>query len=136
MPKETPGFRVVREIPKLGIRTVPMGELAFEDCRVPCWALLGREGRGAAGRRVQFMLPTLRATMKNFIVTCFLLLCAAQASAQTPAADAKLTAQVNAFVDSWHDDAAHTRMAYFEKMAPDDLNHAAGGDRRPTDEAK
>ena len=47
VPKGTPGFRVVREIPKMGVRTVPMGELAFEDCRVPADALLGREGRGA-----------------------------------------------------------------------------------------
>ncbi len=47
VPRETPGFRVVREIAKLGIRTVPMGELAFEGCRLPADALLGREGRGA-----------------------------------------------------------------------------------------
>jgi alkylation response protein AidB-like acyl-CoA dehydrogenase len=47
IPRETPGFRVVREIPKLGVRTVPMGELAFEDCEVPADHLLGREGRGA-----------------------------------------------------------------------------------------
>lgn len=47
IPRETPGFRVVREIPKLGVRTVPMGELAFEDCEVPAENLLGREGRGA-----------------------------------------------------------------------------------------
>jgi alkylation response protein AidB-like acyl-CoA dehydrogenase len=47
VPKETPGFRVVREIPKMGLRTVPMGELAFEDCQLPLDALLGREGRGA-----------------------------------------------------------------------------------------
>ena len=47
VPKETAGFRVVREIPKMGVRTVPMGELAFEDCRLPHDALLGREGRGA-----------------------------------------------------------------------------------------
>ncbi len=47
IPRDTPGFRVVREIPKLGVRTVPMGELAFEDCRVPAENLLGREGRGA-----------------------------------------------------------------------------------------
>jgi alkylation response protein AidB-like acyl-CoA dehydrogenase len=47
VPKDTPGFRVVREIRKLGVRTVPMGELAFEDCRVPLDHLLGREGRGA-----------------------------------------------------------------------------------------
>jgi hypothetical protein len=26
---------------------------------------------------------------------------------------------VNAFVDGWHDDAAHARMRYFDKMAPD-----------------
>jgi alkylation response protein AidB-like acyl-CoA dehydrogenase len=39
---------VVREIPKLGMRTAPMGELVFEDCPVPVENLLGREGRGAA----------------------------------------------------------------------------------------
>ena len=33
--RDTPGFRVVREIPKLGMQTVPMGELAFEDCTLP-----------------------------------------------------------------------------------------------------
>lgn len=47
IPKATPGFRVVREIPKLGVRTVPMGELALENCTLPANALLGREGRGA-----------------------------------------------------------------------------------------
>ena len=47
VPREAPGFRVVREIPKLGLRTVPMGEIAFEDCELPADALLGREGRGA-----------------------------------------------------------------------------------------
>jgi alkylation response protein AidB-like acyl-CoA dehydrogenase len=45
--RDAPGFRVVREIPKLGLKSVPMGELAFEDCRLPGDALLGREGRGA-----------------------------------------------------------------------------------------
>ncbi len=47
VPKGAPGFRVVREIPKMGIRTIPMGEIAFEGCRLPPDALLGREGRGA-----------------------------------------------------------------------------------------
>jgi alkylation response protein AidB-like acyl-CoA dehydrogenase len=47
VPAGTPGFRVVREIPKLGMRTAPMGELAFEECELPADALLGREGRGA-----------------------------------------------------------------------------------------
>jgi alkylation response protein AidB-like acyl-CoA dehydrogenase len=47
VPRGTPGFRVVREIKKLGVRTVPMGELAFEGCMLPLENLLGREGRGA-----------------------------------------------------------------------------------------
>jgi len=47
VPRDTPGFRVVREIKKLGMRTVPMGELAFEGCALPLSNLVGREGRGA-----------------------------------------------------------------------------------------
>ena len=43
----TPGFHVVREIPKLGMRTAPMGELVFENCELPAENLLGREGRGS-----------------------------------------------------------------------------------------
>ena len=45
--RDTPGFHVVREIPKLGMRTAPMGELVFEDCELPAENLLGREGRGS-----------------------------------------------------------------------------------------
>ena len=47
VPRDSPGCRVVREIPKMGVRTVPMGEIAFEDCHLPDDALLGRLGRGA-----------------------------------------------------------------------------------------
>ncbi|HWE37929.1 MAG TPA: acyl-CoA dehydrogenase family protein [Isosphaeraceae bacterium] len=47
VPRDTPGFRVVREIPKLGVRTVPMGEVVFEHCELPLDTLLGRQGRGA-----------------------------------------------------------------------------------------
>ncbi len=47
VPRDTPGLRLVRSIPKMGVRTVPMGEVAFEGCRLPDDALLGREGRGA-----------------------------------------------------------------------------------------
>ncbi len=47
IPADAPGFRVVREIRKMGVRTVPMGELALEDCRIPLENLLGRQGRGA-----------------------------------------------------------------------------------------
>lgn len=45
--RDTPGFHVVREIPKLGMRTAPMGELVFEDCELPAENMLGREGRGS-----------------------------------------------------------------------------------------
>jgi alkylation response protein AidB-like acyl-CoA dehydrogenase len=44
--RDAPGFHVVREIPKLGLRTAPMGELVFENCVLPADSLLGREGRG------------------------------------------------------------------------------------------
>ena len=54
--------------------------------------------------------------LKSLILTCAL--CFATL-AQAADADPALTKQVNAFVDSWHDDAAHARMAYFDKMAPD-----------------
>jgi alkylation response protein AidB-like acyl-CoA dehydrogenase len=47
IPKGTPGLRVVREIPKMGVRTVPMGELSLEGCELPAESLLGRAGRGA-----------------------------------------------------------------------------------------
>ena len=47
IPRDTPGFRVVQTIPKMGLHTVPMGEVAFEACHLPADALLGREGRGA-----------------------------------------------------------------------------------------
>lgn len=55
--------------------------------------------------------------MKRLILACCLLLSAAGAWAQP--ADAALKQQVNAFVDEWHDDAAHARMAYFDKIAKD-----------------
>jgi hypothetical protein len=34
-------------------------------------------------------------------------------------ADATLAREVDAFVDGWHDDAAHARLRYFDKIAPD-----------------
>lgn len=55
--------------------------------------------------------------MKRLILACCLLFASLAAHAQS--ADAALAQQVNAFVDSWHDDAAHARFAYFDKMAPD-----------------
>ena len=56
--------------------------------------------------------------MKSLILACCLLF-AGLAHAAT--ADPALTQQVNTFVDGWHDDAAHARMRYFDKMAPDGI---------------
>jgi len=41
-----PGFRIVRELPKMGVLNVPVVEIDLHDCRVPASALLGAEGRG------------------------------------------------------------------------------------------
>ncbi len=43
---DRPGFRVAATLSKLGVRASEMGELLFEDCRVPREHLLGREDRG------------------------------------------------------------------------------------------
>lgn len=42
----TPGFRVSRNMAKMGLRTSPMGELILEDCYVPAENRLGPEGAG------------------------------------------------------------------------------------------
>ena len=42
----TPGMTVGGKLHKMGLRTSPMAELIFEDCRVPLANRLGREGRG------------------------------------------------------------------------------------------
>ncbi len=43
---DRPGFRVAASMSKLGVRASEMGELVFEDCRVPAANLLGRKDRG------------------------------------------------------------------------------------------
>jgi hypothetical protein len=59
--------------------------------------------------------------MKSLLLACCLSLTAIAASTPARAAqpDAALARAVNDFVDGWHDDAAHARMRYFDKMAPD-----------------
>ncbi|MDY6795351.1 MAG: acyl-CoA dehydrogenase family protein [Actinomycetota bacterium] len=47
--RETEGFEVSRELDKMGNRTSPTAELAFNDCRVPAENLLGAEGDGFYG---------------------------------------------------------------------------------------
>jgi len=46
--KGTPGFRVSRNIEKMGLRTSPMGEVILEDCLVPVESRLGAEGAGSS----------------------------------------------------------------------------------------
>lgn len=46
--KGTPGFSISRKLEKMGLRTSPMAELAFQDCEVPAENLLGKEGAGPA----------------------------------------------------------------------------------------
>lgn len=44
----TPGFTQSEKIGKMGMRSIPIGELAFNDCFVPASAMLGSEGSGFA----------------------------------------------------------------------------------------
>ena len=55
--------------------------------------------------------------MKRLILACCLFLSSFAAFAET--AEPALAKQVNAFVDTWHDDAANARMAFFDKIAKD-----------------
>lgn len=44
--RDTPGLTVGKRLEKMGLRTSPMAEVVFEDCRVQESQRLGREGRG------------------------------------------------------------------------------------------
>ena len=55
--------------------------------------------------------------MKKFFLACCVVFTSVTSMAQAPESDAALKKQVNAFVDEWHDDAAHARQAYFDKIA-------------------
>ncbi len=46
--KGTPGFTVSRHIEKMGLRTSPFGELAFQDCEIPVENRVGKLGVGVA----------------------------------------------------------------------------------------
>src|SRR5688572_2915699 len=41
--RDTPGLTISRKLHKMGLRTSPMAEVIFEDCRVPVDQRLGRE---------------------------------------------------------------------------------------------
>jgi alkylation response protein AidB-like acyl-CoA dehydrogenase len=44
----TPGVSVGRPFDKMGLRTSPMSEVTFDDCRVPAASMVGDEGSGMA----------------------------------------------------------------------------------------
>jgi hypothetical protein len=44
--RETPGLTVGPHMEKMGLRTSPMAEVIFDNCRIPVQNRLGREGRG------------------------------------------------------------------------------------------
>ncbi|HUI42717.1 MAG TPA: acyl-CoA dehydrogenase family protein [Terriglobia bacterium] len=46
--KGTPGFTISKKLEKMGLRTSPMAELAFDDCEVPEENILGKVGGGQA----------------------------------------------------------------------------------------
>jgi len=46
VPRDSRGVTFGNPIPKMGLRTSPMGEVVFEDCFVPESARLGPEGAG------------------------------------------------------------------------------------------
>jgi alkylation response protein AidB-like acyl-CoA dehydrogenase len=44
--RDSAGLAVTRRLEKMGLRTSPMAEVTFDDCRIPVANRLGREGRG------------------------------------------------------------------------------------------
>ncbi|MFJ2781184.1 acyl-CoA dehydrogenase family protein [Kitasatospora sp. NPDC087315] len=44
--RDTPGLVVGAPVGKMGLRTSPLGELHFDDCRIPASAVIGRVGSG------------------------------------------------------------------------------------------
>ncbi|HEX7114480.1 MAG TPA: acyl-CoA dehydrogenase family protein [Steroidobacter sp.] len=42
----TPGLVISKKLDKMGLRTSPMAQVVFDNCRVPVGQRLGREGRG------------------------------------------------------------------------------------------
>jgi hypothetical protein len=74
--KGTRGLAIGKKLDKMGLRTSPMAELSFENCRLPASALLGREGRGAEvfhcsmGWERASILATCLGTMRRQLERC------------------------------------------------------------------
>jgi alkylation response protein AidB-like acyl-CoA dehydrogenase len=74
--KGTPGLSIGGTLDKMGLRTSPMAEIFFKDCRIPLSARLGREGFGAevfncsmAWERAS-ILATCVGTMRRQLERC------------------------------------------------------------------
>jgi alkylation response protein AidB-like acyl-CoA dehydrogenase len=71
--RDRPGYRASEAMAKMGLRTVPMGELFLHDCVVPADNLLGAEGQGAAiaGNSLEWerscMLASLLGTIERLL---------------------------------------------------------------------
>ena len=64
----------------------------------------------------------MRSRLRFIVLAVFAGLVAAACGSTPPApSDADFTARVNAFVNEWHDDAAHARPAFFDKIANDGI---------------
>jgi alkylation response protein AidB-like acyl-CoA dehydrogenase len=74
--KDTPGLSVSKKLDKMGLRTSPMSEVFFKDCRVPRSARLGREGFGPAVFNCSMawerasILATCLGTMRRQLERC------------------------------------------------------------------
>ncbi|MGW1059907.1 acyl-CoA dehydrogenase family protein [Micromonospora rubida] len=69
--RDTPGLSVSRPVDKLGLHTSPMGEVFFDDCRIPASAMLGAPGSGMTVFNTtiewerSFILATALGTMQR-----------------------------------------------------------------------
>ena len=72
-------------------------------------------------RTVHFSLRSLQRNLLLAVqgVIFGLTVFAMPAQAEGPDSDSALRQQVAAFLDEWHDDAAHARLRYFDKIAPE-----------------
>lgn len=74
--RDAPGMDISKKLDKMGLRTSPMAEVFFKDCRIPKAALLGREGLGTAVFNCSMaweracILATCLGTMRRQLEKC------------------------------------------------------------------
>jgi hypothetical protein len=56
--------------------------------------------------------------MRKLVLFCCLSFFSFCGYAQTPDIDADYKREIGGFLDQWHNDAAHARLSYFDKIAP------------------